>query len=281
MISGLKPLTELCRRIFILKGNHDYLDSKLPYFKFLKEFPNIHYMSEPILDFTIGDDYVLFLPHTNNPTEDWKNVNFDYPHDYIFMHQIVSGTKFANDYVIENKKYNTFNKLLKNVKSKIYSGDAHVAQTVGNITYVGSPYSINYGDHWEGEAILLTEKGEEISLPFYNLVKWCINIISIKELKELIVLQGIMKGDRVKVRIELNRCDFHLYKDMAKEVKSILKDLGVDECIVQMKPIKDESNKDVKLDKDKHISHESIIREFAKKEGLTKEDISIGMGLIG
>ena len=68
--------------VTILKGNHDYVDPKTPFFMFLDGMSVDPYGSEPVVRFVtditktkISNKRVLLLPHTRTPKEDWKGVD--------------------------------------------------------------------------------------------------------------------------------------------------------------------------------------------------------------
>ncbi|MEE8113134.1 MAG: metallophosphoesterase, partial [Nitrososphaerales archaeon] len=58
--------------IFILKGNHDYIDPACPFFDFLDSYEYVNYITWP-KTWLIQGERCLFLPHTRNPIEEWED----------------------------------------------------------------------------------------------------------------------------------------------------------------------------------------------------------------
>jgi DNA repair exonuclease SbcCD nuclease subunit len=285
LVKNFQSLSTYVKEIIVLKGNHDYVDEDCPFFEFLDASVNIRFVTKPV---RIWDS--LYLPHTRNPKEDWTEfLKKEGPGtNYIFMHQTVSGSIFANGYKFETDKAEEYNKMLGTQKALVYSGDVHVPQEIGDITYVGSPYSINYGDHWAGRGILLDDIGREITLetdPFCDTfpVKLSIDIKTIDDLNKFIKDGLPQKGDKAKVRIHLSREDFHTYNDLKIQVKKILDKLGKlgIESTIEMKSIKERVNKKVKIsNEDLKLQPKEIVEQFSKREQLSKDRINRGLELI-
>lgn len=137
--------------VIILQGNHDYLTSpNLPFFHFLRRMPNVRWINRPTSFSLDGLGRTLWLPHTRNHRADWKGLSFD-NFDYIFAHNTFVGARMEHGRVAEG---GIPTKLFPR-GAKIISGDVHVPQTTGPITYVGAPYSIDFGDSFQGRALIL------------------------------------------------------------------------------------------------------------------------------
>src|ERR1035437_7132762 len=72
-------------KVRILKGNHDYTDSDSPFFNFLGGFENVEFFKNPTKS---GHD--LFVPHSHNVAEDWKDLDFE-GITCVYFHQAVEG----------------------------------------------------------------------------------------------------------------------------------------------------------------------------------------------
>ena len=167
VVEFISLLTTLSHKVVILKGNHDYIDSDKPYFKFLQYIPNVCYICDIPKN---NDKYIhekeLFLPHTKTPIEDWKDIDFN-KYDRIFMHQTITGAKASNDFALKgglpSDYFSTF-------KGKVYSGDIHTPQIINNVTYIGSPYPIYFNDTFIGRYLIL-EGDEEKFIELPNIKK--------------------------------------------------------------------------------------------------------------
>ena len=133
--------------IIVLQGNHDFLHNAHPFFAFLENWPRIHWIKQPE-EF----DNCLYLPHTRNYKEDWKNIGFTKQYDYIFAHNIFTGVNAASGHALSGIPPTIFPK-----DALVISGDVHEPQTVadGRIIYVGSPCLTDFGDSYKPRVLLL------------------------------------------------------------------------------------------------------------------------------
>lgn len=155
IVDGFVEWSNHVGQIYILLGNHDLTaGANKPFFEFLKHYPKIKFITKPTEVKFLGSQHVtgLFLPHTRDPLTDWKSL--DLTGKLVFAHVTV------NDCIAENGQ-----KLQSSVDSNFfdrslvtYAGDIHKSQTMGKLTYIGSPYATKFGAHnkdFEGRIILL------------------------------------------------------------------------------------------------------------------------------
>lgn len=220
----LVATAKLCD-VYLLKGNHDYLEASLPFFLFCKNLKSkykIHYINEP-LETTIGSDSVLFLPHTRSPEEDWKQIAVD-KYEYIFLHQTLQGSRASNGQTMEGMSYSFFDAC----KGTVLSGDIHVPQKIGRVNYVGSPYHITFGDSFKPRCVLL-DNHILTSLRFQTLQMHTINLVDPEDLKK----HKINEGDHVKVRIELRDLDTMDWVNKRERVNEIGQELGLGALVTE------------------------------------------------
>lgn len=185
---NVKALADLCP-VTILMGNHDYLISSNPFFEFLHHIPNVEWIGKPTM---IGNE--LFLPHTRNYKKDWNFVEFGV--NTIFCHNTFAGTKIR-DQELDGIPNDVFPK-----STEVWSGDVHVPQRVGiNIRYVGAPYTINFGDTYQGRVVLLDGPGVQ-SIKYDGKQKRLIEIPNISSLAKY--TSKANGGDIVRARIKLD-----------------------------------------------------------------------------
>ena len=196
------------KRIYVLRGNHDGVDPDCPYFRFLGHLPNLQYIAVPWHE-PIGGREVLFLPHTRNPKEDWVFVEFT-DADIVLMHATVQGSVAESGVELDGVGHGYF----AGCRGQIYSGDVHVPQKVGKVTYVGAPYPVRFGDKFEGGVTLL-QNGRFHSAPrFPTLRRWSLKIHSPQELQDV----EVKEGDQCKVFLELDRSEYGDWNQYKKEV---------------------------------------------------------------
>jgi calcineurin-like phosphoesterase family protein len=133
-----------------LRGNHDYsADMDNPFFGFVGYVPNLHYIGQPTRR---GTD--LLLPHTRDPQSAWRGLDLAGV-QMILAHATFAGAIGANGMPLPGIDP-------PSPTIRIISGDVHTPQTHANITYVGSPYSIDFSDEFQPR-VLLREAGNKIT----------------------------------------------------------------------------------------------------------------------
>ncbi len=159
-------------RVFIIVGNHDMISEKgdTNGLNYLQDGESVTTVSSQI-DFWMVDQYVHMIPYQNTP-EKFKDVLNDVPKGSIVIcHQGVQGAHLG-DYVQD--KTSIEKEALEGYK--IISGHYHRHQTVGALTYIGSPFTHTFGEANDGEKgfLILNSDGtytREI-LKFRKHVKW-------------------------------------------------------------------------------------------------------------
>lgn len=235
-VLSLYQQTEL-HRVHILRGNHDGIDPACPYFQFLGKFPSIQYISTPFaFPLTIGtqaDVQVQMLPHTANPEQDWEAVQFQKA-DLILAHATFKGAVAENGQALEGVPVGL---LAKAHRAKIYSGDIHVPQTIakGFIEYVGAPYAVRFGDDFTPRAVLLegVRKARDLSPPGVKRRILAVNATD----TVLRGLEGLSKGDQVKVRLRLAPAEFMDWQKRKKWVMGVCAEAGVELCGLELERV--------------------------------------------
>lgn len=144
--------------LYISCGNHDYSHAAWPFFNFLNRFERIKFITRPA-QYRIGGHDYLFLPHTHNPEDDWTSVQalhrHSKPRPLVFAHQTFEGANVG-----PRTLSGVPLKLLKGFK--VISGDVHVPHETGNVTYVGSPWTVDFGDNFRPRALAVEQGGRDI-----------------------------------------------------------------------------------------------------------------------
>ena len=212
-------------RIEILLGNHDYLREGHAYFEFLNRIPGLHFITQKYEDGDQGGPLALFLPHTKTPARDWAGMDFSH-FSYVFMHQTAPGAVASNGQKMDGEA-------LPSLKGpKVYSGDIHVPQVLGDIEYIGSPYHVHFGDRFKPRAVLLDSRGRAHDLHFPTISRFTLSVSSISELKRQCA--DLKQGDQVKLRMKLTEADKHSWLTMRREAVAMLKDRGAEVCDVEL-----------------------------------------------
>lgn len=242
------------KELNILKGNHDYIEETIPFFKFLNTILGIKFIYTPevILD-------TLFIPHTKEfklqEYEKLLNPNIK----CVYIHQIAINAIFQNN-TLSTKGID--NNIFENYI--VFSGDIHSPQKIGNIIYVGSPYPINFGDNYKGRCIII--KNNKIIEEIYpnQIQKLFLKLNSNFTEKDFLIINP---NDQVKVTIELEIHETYNWENIQREVKNlILKRNGI-LVSLEMK-LKRQSNNTEYIKKQKKETDLEIIERFLKNENV-------------
>lgn len=209
-------------RIVILAGNHDWLKQGHAFFRFLNVLPNVLFVDRVTEDpenltADAKQPTALYLPYSKTPAKDWGEMDLSH-YSYVFMHQTLKGSIASNGQRMEGEDLPDF----KNAGARIFSGDIHVPQDIGGITYVGSPYHVHFGDAFVPRCILIDRDGAEHDLHFETISRVVVRVKSIAELRGM----RFRQGDQVKLRVELGPEEAHAWARIRREATKILEDKG-------------------------------------------------------
>lgn len=225
LVESLTMLTYIGVEIVILQGNHDYLRAGHSYFKFLSLIPGITFVTVPTqLDADDDGPLVYCLPHTKTPAKTWQGFDFSH-YDYLFMHQTVSGAKASNGQVMAGEALPPLN------AGKVYSGDIHVPQVIGQVEYVGSPYHVHFGDRFTPRCILLDRRNRPVDLHYETISRVSLRIESPKELHRI---DWLKPGDQVKLVVTLPEADKADWRRIKADAIKQLERRKVDLCEVKL-----------------------------------------------
>lgn len=214
--------------IWVLRGNHDGIDPECPYFRFLSHTPFIRFIHKPT-EIEIGNRECLMLPHTRNPEEDWKDINFRH-YNFIFMHNTVTGAVAETGRALTGLNQTWFH----GVQGKIFSGDVHVPQKIGAVEYIGAPYHVRFGDSFTPRALLYLDGLRQPDPRPQNLSRLAVTVKRAEELRHI----QYHKGDQIKVRLSLSRSEYVDWQKHKREVQSVCRELELDLCVVELERIK-------------------------------------------
>lgn len=210
MMEELHRLSQLCPKgVFILEGNHDFSLTGEGYWRFSEWLPEVFYIKDP--------GYCKLTKAYHVPYGCELPESYD-KGDVLVMHDLVMGATYQNTPV---KKGISLQKLPK----LTISGHIHKPQQVlkrrGCVFYVGSPHSVDFGDHFDPRVLIReTEDDSIISVPLHSTVKWSVKIKTVQELDQYSFLQG----DFVKVGLEVEP---EKVAEIKEEVKQYLQEKAV------------------------------------------------------
>lgn len=201
--------------IIVVRGNHDYRGNpNSPFFAFLSRIECIGWISAPTLasdplnvpTAALAGLQALFLPHTTNPGRDWADLDLDQP--WVFTHNTFSGADGG-----DGRKLAGIDPPFPK-RTKIVSGDVHIPQTVGQVTYVGAPYTVDFGDSYEPRVLLLDrERLHSVACPGPQK-----RLVEVGDPRELDRCAGLNPGDIFKVRLRLAAADYARWPELRDQV---------------------------------------------------------------
>lgn len=258
-LGSIVPLT-------ILRGNHDTPLNGPAFFQFVNGMvEGVRYVTEPT-----ADGRIILLPFTPAPLDDWGKIRFA---DFAcaMMHVTVTGAMSENGFALTGSKVPTFPKGMR-----LYSGDVHQPQTIErlNLTYVGCPHPIKFGDDFPCRMLVLDEATFDIvaEVPVEALRKRVVEVNSIEQLRSVVAA----RGDQARVRYNLSADEV----DRLGEIEAALaewSDLsGVDIASTEFVVEHGRGSAEVDID----VAPETILRQFAEGEALTEDLVDVGLKLL-
>ena len=216
----------------------------------------------------------MFLPHTRNPDEDWKALDFGLP-SHIFLHGTITGAVAETGMKMEGISSDWF----KGLRATILAGDIHVPQKIGNVEYVGAPYPIRFGDTFQGRALVLMD-GKKIDCPLANIRKLTVYYGSGGEKESKIDQKFLTKGDHVKVVVQLSDSELGEFQDLKRLAAKNAELHHAVLCKVQLERLSETTaSKKPKLKLKVRTPEESLV-QFCKSTNVERELEDLGKQLL-
>jgi hypothetical protein len=279
LVDGLHQAAEICP-IIILQGNHDGFSVTNPYFAFLRRIEGISWIGRPtpIRDLnnvpatgsrSLGR--AIFCPFTPNYERDWADIDFK-AYDWMFAHQTFANALSDSGFKLEGIPLSYFPKNLR-----IISGDIHRPQSLGPLTYVGSPYLIDFGDDFESRILLIEDNGKVRSILCTGPQK---RLVEVKSIAELAKQNQLNEGDILKVRLTIAPGQHAEWPELAAKVRAWGAENGYLIHLVQpvVTVLEKGSAKAIKAKTNK--TDEQLIQEYAKSRGLDERTEKTGLTLL-
>jgi hypothetical protein len=255
--------------LVILRGNHDTPMRGPAFWEFLSQLHHIHYVIKPETFHLFNNDTpdLLLLPFTPQPKIDWAGFHLG-EFQSLFMHATVSGAVVENGIVMENANFPILPR-----RCKVYSGDVHVPQETGGVVYVGAPHHIRYGDKYPCRMLLLDEDFSiEQQLIFHPPRKLMIDLTNVRQLADL----KVARGDLIKIRYNCPAEQLEGWGAIERTISEWAASNGINvtgtEVIIA--GTRPEAGADIGQ------TPEEILRQFAEHEGIGKELLEVGLGLL-
>lgn len=273
LVRNLHELSQRTNVIFV-KGNHDYINEASPFFAFTQMVGNVTFVNEPLhTDLTIEGKKVpcLLLPSTRDYKESWNKLNFS-DVQLVFTHQTFDGAKTENGTELSGIPPSYF----ADFKGQVYSGDIHVPQRVAkNITYVGAPYRVKFGDTFTPRCLLVQRKGTA-DLHFPGKARELIEISGkdVGYLKDKV--EHLKLGDQVKLRVFLSRKNYPDWPAIKKQAQEVITSSGLELCGTELKTLPEKQH-----DTDEPIASSDTSPEYVLGEYIAGKKLGNGLSKVG
>lgn len=280
VVDHFYKLSQLCPLVMI-KGNHDYTDAT--FFSFLGHIENITWVEHPHV-WEESNDLLpealqrlgkqLWLPHTNNHKSAWQGVGLKDKWDWVFAHQTFDGADIGGRR-LEGIPPSIFHK-----STKIISGDIHVPQSFGNVTYAGAPYTVDFGDDYDPRILMIEtgtiHEGKVRSIKCSGPQKRLVEVNSPSELHKQ---KGINPGDILKVRISLGMGDYARWSEIQDRTRAWGEENGyvihMVQAIVESKPSMSKQRANVAPKSDAEL-----FKTYAKGRNIDERTIKVGQEFV-
>lgn len=280
IVGYLHMYSKMVEEVVILRGNHDCLDPTQPFFGFVSLLPKVTWITNPRVMELPELGSCLWLPHTRNYKKDWAGVSFTQfelnPNSgWIFCHNAFEGAVSES-----GRRLNGIPTSIFPERAKVLSGDIHVPQSVGPVTYVGAPYTITFGDTYNPRIRLLKREGNKLRMD----TQMCLHMtqkrtIEIKDITKLDRhIEEFAEGDLLKLKVHLKAEEYPKWREIKAKLRDWTDENGGLLCEAQ--PIK--QSRSIKLNR-KTVSTRTdreLLETYVKRKGIAASVLKTGLRLL-
>jgi DNA repair exonuclease SbcCD nuclease subunit len=183
--------------VYILSGNHDLVNEKssahgLSYLNFTNTY---------IIDYPQEINGFNFIPYRSSNDAFIEAISKFHPGSLVIAHQGFLGA-FMGDYVQDKTSVDP--KIVQ--QYRIISGHYHRHQNIGSVTYIGSPYTITYGEANDGpKGYLILNDDNSVSRVYTSLRRHIIVSGSLDEVKTSLQTTPVQDDDLLWLKIKDKR----------------------------------------------------------------------------
>jgi hypothetical protein len=259
-----------------LMGNHDYATEDVPFFDFVRRIPSIDFIRHPTYGHDLAPKFakvfsgLLFLPHTRDHKRDWAGLDFD-DVDMVLAHNTFEGANSEHGHRLSGIPEAALE------GAPTLAGDVHTPQTVGGVTYLGAPYTIDFGDAYKAR-IAHYDRGKLKYIPVDGLPQK--RLVTLPANAELLDhKQEFGPGDIIRVRIPVDNMDG--WRERCAGVREDAAELEV--SVERIEPIIEAKaqRKRTKVGGDARASTDKeILVQYADRHRLDDATFDIGLDLL-
>lgn len=242
----------------VLKGNHDFAEDDYPPIKLLTREGKLYFVDYPLITSYFGT-HIAFLPYFRKLEkfkEEWEN-----------LHQAINKTNIKPKLFLF---HNTIPGAMLNPKKKLegelslttlpgvkyLGGDIHLAQRLGRIQYLGSPYQINFGEEDQEKFVYLFD-GEETLKPVQLKYPKFVSIPIDDKYTEDSPILDLIEGNYIRITGEILKEQ----KQDLEKLKELISEFGPQFII---STVNYKSQKSARIEAEKN-DQQAVITEFLEK----------------
>lgn len=257
LLQGLRRLIKAGCDINIIMGNHDEPMSGPPYWRILNNVDGVRFWTKPE---QLTDNLIL-LPYTPDVGSWTDYLDVDYT-GLLFLHQPVSGALLEHGTAISWGGNHDLNLPAGCIA---FAGDIHTPQTLNNLTYVGAPHPVKFGDSYQTRMLHINRKGKILHKHVFRATqRFMLDLNRDSELEEI----DAKPGDQAKVRFNLEPDEIQMWPIYRKATENWAKECGVNlmsiQSAVAFEAVHSANDVPIGLDSDPLV----VFDEYCKEEGL-------------
>lgn len=280
VVTIVRACAKVCP-VYLLQGNHDYTKVDTPFFGFLDDGDSgVRWIRDIKWMRLDGLGLCLFIPHQRK-LEVWQTMpQLKREWDWVFAHATFEGAKSEQDTELTGAPTGAI------LGHRVISGDVHVPQKYGPVTYVGSPYRINFGDTYMPRILLLTRHSVNQRLcegprkVLLEVAGW--------EMLEGAADDGLVKaGDIVKVRYEITAQDYDKWPSIRRKIEQWAARIKVNlDSALPVPRIEEGSQKRTVVSSKAQSSSslvmddEAVTRAYCERYGVGDKTLNLGLRLM-
>lgn len=244
--------------IYVLVGNHDRINEKSidHGLNYLEPYANIVDLAT-YLTSNIG-----LIPYSSDPKLVLEYFKLNKP-KILIMHQGFMGAQMG-DYIQDKTSIDP--ELVKDYT--VISGHYHRHQTLGTVTYIGSPYTITYGEANDGpKGFLILNEDGSFTRQILNLRKHIILNRDMQTMNDPV--EGYNEGDLVWLKLSGPKVEL----DQLNKTELGLKLFGHSNFKLDLIPIEESNQKQVKVQNQQDWEILNSIIDASSHDNFIKEQL--------
>lgn len=270
IVDGFCGLMDAGASIFGMTGNHDQPLQGPPFWSCLHQLRKGTDLTSGISWFTEPRTWngMAMLPFAEKPNEAWAQIDFRSIHTAL-IHQTVDGATGNNGIVLYNPRMLDIPR-----GTKVYSGDIHTPQVIGNVTYVGAPHPVAFGDDYPCRMLQLDNDWNiEKVIKVESIQRMMLRIEHPDDLAKV----KVKSDDQAKVRCKLSVTDIAQWPVWEAQINDWARRKGVILFTVEpeIQVVSEQVTEFLPED-----DPEYIMRAFAEAEQLDDQLIAAGIKLL-